>query len=203
MKKKILIILVYVLPLLSYGSEVTQENLFEYLNSKKFISANFIQTTEIETKIRSVQGSIKANRSGKFKIQYLEPILETISSDGKFLYKLDLELDQFDVVPQEDYFSNTPISIFISDIKDLKTLFHINGCKKKEKQTVCIIVPKSEDSFLEELALSFKKDNLASIRYSDSFGQTVTLKLNKIDWMPFDESELTLSIPEGIDVVYH
>jgi len=202
-KKKILIILFYFLPLISYGSEVTQENLFEYLNSKKFISANFIQTTEIETKTRSVQGSIKANRSGKFKIQYLEPILETISSDGKFLYKLDLELDQFDVVPQEDYFSNTPISIFISEIKDLKALFHINGCKKKEKQTVCIIVPKSEDSFLEELALSFEKDNLASIRYSDSFGQTVTLKLNKIDWMPFDESELTISIPEGIDVVYH
>ena len=53
------------------------------------------------------------------------------------------------------------------------------------------------------MALSFEKDNLASIRYSDSFGQTVTLKLNKIDWMPFDESELTISIPEGIDVVYH
>ena len=37
----------------------------------------------------------------------------------------------------------------------------------------------------------------------DSFDQTVNLKLNDINWFPFDDSEITLSIPEGIDVVYH
>ena len=40
-------------------------------------------------------------------------------------------------------------------------------------------------------------------QHLDSFDQTVNLKLNDINWFPFDDSEITLSIPEGIDVVYH
>ena len=29
------------------------------------------------------------------------------------------------------------------------------------------------------------------------------LKLNNISWSSFEESDLKISIPEGIDVVYH
>ena len=183
--------------------ELNQDNLFDYLDSKKYLAANFIQITEIDSKERIITGSIKANRSGKFKIEYQEPLKETISSDGKYLYRLDSELEQLDIIPHEDDFLNTPISILTLEMRDLKKLFLIDSCQTQQEETICTILPRGEDSFLEKLFLIFEQNSLTSIKYMDSFDQIVNLKLNDINWFPFDDSEITLSIPEGIDVVYH
>ena len=183
--------------------ELNQDNLFDYLDSKKYLAANFIQITEIDSKERIITGSIKANRSGKFKIEYQEPLKEIISSDGKYLYRLDSELEQLDIIPQEDDFLNTPISILTLEMGDLKKLFLIDSCQTQQEETFCTILPRGEDSFLEKLFLIFEQNSLTSIKYLDSFDQTVNLRLNDINWFPFDDSEITLSIPEGIDVVYH
>ena len=187
----------------NYSADINKDNLFEFLNSKQHITAQFIQTTEIDFKKRTVGGEIKANRSGQFKIEYKEPINEMISTDGEYLYKLDLELDQLDILPREDYFTNTPISIFISEIDDLNELYLVDYCEVKNNQTSCLITPKSKESFMEKLFINFIENNLVSLRYLDSFNQDVRLKLNNISWSSFEESDLKISIPEGIDVVYH
>lgn len=187
----------------NYSADINKDNLFKFLNSKQYITAQFIQTTEIDFKKRTVGGEIKANRSGQFKIEYKEPINEMISTDGEYLYKLDLELDQLDILPREDYFTNTPISIFISEIDDLKELYLVDYCEVKNNQTSCLITPKSKESFMEKLFINFIKNNLVSLRYIDSFNQDVKLQLNNISWSSFEESDLEISIPEGIDVVYH
>ena len=187
----------------NYSADINEDNLFEFLSSKQYITAQFIQTTEIDFKKRTVGGEIKANRSGQFKIEYKEPINEMISTDGEYLYKLDLELDQLDILPREDYFTNTPISIFISEIDDLKELYLVDYCEVKNNQTSCLITPKSKESFMEKLFINFIKNNLVSLRYIDSFNQDVKLQLNNISWSSFEESDLEISIPEGIDVVYH
>ena len=132
-----------------------------------------------------------------------EPINEIISTDGEYLYKLDLELDQLDILPKDDYFTNTPISIFISEIDDLKELYLVDYCEVKANQTTCLITPKSAESFMEKLFINFIENNLVSLRYLDSFNQDVKLKLNNISWSSFEQSDLKISIPEGIDVVYH
>jgi hypothetical protein len=64
-------------------------------------------------------------------------------------------------------------------------------------------MPKSKESFMEKLFINFIENNLVSLRYLDSFNQDVRLKLNNISWSSFEESDLKISIPEGIDVVYH
>jgi len=66
-----------------------------------------------------------------------------------------------------------------------------------------MIKPRTEESFLEKLSISFLKDELLYIQYTDSFEQTVRLNFEKPLWTKFDESDLVLSVPEGIDVVYH
>ena len=187
----------------NYSADLNKDNLFEFLNSKQHITAQFIQTTEIDFKKRTVGGEIKANRSGQFKIEYKEPINEMISTDGEYLYKLDLELDQLDILPREDYFTNTPISIFISEIDDLNELYLVDYCEVKNNQTSCLITPKSKESFMEKLFINFIENNLVSLRYIDSFNQDVKLQLDNISWSSFEESDLEISIPEGIDVVYH
>ena len=127
-----------------YSEEINHMNLLEFLNSKQFFSSNFSQLTIQDFKEREVQGKIRANRMGKFKIGYFEPIQEVISADGTFLYKLDLELEQLDVVPQEDVFEGTPISLFTSTIQDLNNLYTVKPCIELEDILMCEILPKSE-----------------------------------------------------------
>ncbi len=190
-----------------YGSvsaeSISQKNLFDFLNTKQFITTQFTQITTLASKERKVKGKLMANRSGKFKIEYFEPIRETISADGKFFYKLDTELEQLDVVPQEDYFDGTPINLFTSSVEDLKESYSVDSCTTTDKIVACTVKPKTEESFLEQLIISFLDKELLSIRYTDSFEQTVDLTFEKPDWTVFNDSDLLLFIPEGIDVVYH
>ena len=58
--------------------ELNQDNLFDYLDSKKYLAANFIQITEIDSKERIITGSIKDNNTEKFKSEYQEPLKEII-----------------------------------------------------------------------------------------------------------------------------
>lgn len=185
------------------AESINKNNLFEFLNSKQHITAQFTQITSLASKERKIQGKLMANRSGQFKIEYFEPIRETISADGNFLYKLDIELEQLDIVPQEDYFEGTPINLFTSSLEDLDKSYSVTSCTKLNDIITCIIKPKTEESFLEKLSISFKRNELLYIQYSDSFEQTVRLNFEKLLWSEFDESDLVLSIPEGIDVVYH
>lgn len=185
------------------SEQITKENLFEYLNEKQFLNTKFIQITIKNLKERVARGSLMATRTGKFKIEYLDPIREVISADKSFLYKLDLELDQMDVVPREDYFNNTPVSIFIEQLDGMKNLYSVDSCIKDEETIMCSIKPNDDESFVSMLFLEFLKNDLISLRYQDSFGQTVKLKFEDLSWKPFSESELLISIPEGIDVVYH
>lgn len=203
MKKLTSILLLLTVNVCLYSEEINHINLLEFLNSKQFFSSNFSQLTIQNFKEREVQGRIKANRMGKFKIEYYEPIQEVISADGTFLYKLDLELEQLDVVPQEDVFAGTPISLFTSSIKDLNDLYTVKPCVELVDILMCEILPKSEESFLEKLYINFKDSTLHSLKYFDSFDQIVELNFDRVIWLPFDESELLISVPEGIDVVYH
>ena len=201
---KILIIIIFGVFYGPISAEfINKDNLFEFLNSKQHITAQFTQITSLASKERKIQGKLMANRSGQFKIEYFEPIRETISADGNFLYKLDIELEQLDIVPQEDYFEGTPINLFTSSLEDLDKSYSVTSCTKLNDIITCIIKPKTEESFLEKLSISFKRNELLYIQYSDSFEQTVRLNFEKLLWSEFDESDLVLSVPEGIDVVYH
>ena len=186
----------------SYDS-INKENLFDFLHSKQYLKTNFTQTTSGDLNERTVTGNIRASRSGNFKIEYFDPIQETISADKEFLYKLDTELDQLDIVPREEYFKNTPISILISNLENLKKLYSIDSCSVENLLTVCSLSTKDENSFVEKILLQFVGTELNSLTYLDSFGQSINFDFGDISWEPFSENQLQISIPEGIDVVYH
>ena len=188
---------------LFFAEEINKSNLFDYFDNKNYLSAEFTQRTLQDGNERTVKGTIKAVRDGKFKIIYFEPMQEVIGSDGKSIFRLDYELEQMDVLPQEDYFKNTPISIFTSDVSSLSSLYQISYCDMVENTTICEIAPKSNDAFLEKLFLYFRNFELEELSYTDSFGQTVTLSFFNLSWRSFPNEDLEISIPKEIDIVYH
>ena len=146
---------------------------------------------------------MNATRSGNFKIEYFEPMKEIISADDNFLYKLDIELEQLDIVPREDYFKDTPINIFITELEDLNDTYLVESCINENNSVICTITTKDLDSFVDKLFLKFTANELTELSYLDSFGQSVTLEFDEISWKKFDEAKLFIEPPEGIDVVYH
>tara|TARA_Y100000996_G_scaffold331740_1_gene267994 strand:+ start:163 stop:750 length:588 start_codon:yes stop_codon:yes gene_type:complete len=185
------------------ASEIKADNLFQFFADKYFLETSFTQTTSIDFKDRQIRGKLNATRSGNFKIEYFEPMREVISADDNFLYKLDIELEQLDIVPREEYFQDTPINIFITELGDLDDTYLVESCLKEDNSIICSITTKDLDSFVDKLFLKFTANELTELRYLDSFGQSVTLEFNEISWKKFDEAKLFIEAPEGIDVVYH
>ena len=188
-------------PLLALDIKV--DNLFQFFADKYFLETSFTQTTFIGFKDRQIRGKLNATRSGNFKIEYFEPMKEIISADDTFLYKLDIELEQLDIVPREEYFKDTPINIFITELEDLDDIYLVESCINENNSVICTITTKDLDSFVDKLFLKFTANELTELSYLDSFGQSVILEFDEISWKKFDEAKLFIETPEGIDVVYH
>ena len=185
------------------ASNIKADNLFQFFADKYFLETSFTQTTSKDFKDRQIRGKLNATRSGNFKIEYFEPMKEIISADDTFLYKLDIELEQLDIVPREEYFKDTPINIFITELEDLNDTYLVESCINKNNSIICTITTKDLDSFVDKLFLKFTANELTELSYLDSFGQSVTLEFDEISWKKFDEAKLLIETPEGIDVVYH
>ena len=185
------------------ASDIKADNLFQFFADKYFLETSFTQTTSKDFKDRQIRGKLNATRSGNFKIEYFEPMKEIISADDTFLYKLDIELEQLDIVPREEYFKDTPINIFITELEDLNDTYLVEYCINENNSVICTITTKDLDSFVDKLFLKFTANELTELSYLDSFGQSVTLEFDEISWKKFDEANLLITAPEGIDVVYH
>ena len=185
------------------ASDIKADNLFQFFADKYFLETSFTQTTSKDFKDRQIRGKLNATRSGNFKIEYFEPMKEIISADDTFLYKLDIELEQLDIVPREEYFKDTPINIFITELEDLNDTYLVESCINENNSIICTITTKDLDSFVDKLFLKFTANELTELSYLDSFGQSVTLEFDEISWKKFDKAKLLIETPEGIDVVYH
>ena len=188
---------------LMFSENIKADNLFQFFEDKYYLETNFIQTTSVNSKDRQITGKIYATRSGNFKIEYLDPIKEIISADDSFLYKLDIELEQLDIVPREQSFKDTPINIFITEIENLSEIYDVESCLNDGEFVICSIKIRDEDSFVEKLFLKFYLDELTELSYLDSFGQSVSLEFDQMSWEKFSKEKLFIQPPEGIDVVYH
>lgn len=205
MKKYLILFLLPMLSLKVQLTEITPQNLLDLLDTREFIEAEFTQTTFKDTKERKIEGKIFASRAGKFKLIYLDPISEIISSDGKNLFRLDYELNQLDVFPLEEYFENmeSPINFFTKSSKDLSKVYEVDYCEDFEEKTICYITPKTNNSFLEKLLIEIDINTIYSISYKDSFDQNVKLVLSNLSWKELNDDDFNLDTPPQIDVVYH
>ena len=185
--------------------EITPQNLFDIFNSRSFISADFNQSTIQDEKERKIQGSILASRAGKFKVIYLEPISEIISSDGRNLFRLDYELNQLDVFSVEDYFANveSPISFFTKSSRELRKIYAVHHCDQTNEISICVITPKEDDTFLKKLFISLDINTIYSISYNDTFDQEVKISFTNLSWQNLSDEKFTFDMPPKIDIVYH
>ena len=183
--------------------DINESNFLEFLSSKEFISAKFIQTTNNNYQERKIKGELKANRKGMFKVVYGEPLNEIISSNGHQLFRLDKEIEQLDISSIDSTVSESPIGIFSSKPKELENIFLVTECSSEGNLLRCLLEPKLANSFLKFLSIELINDELNSLTYIDTFDQTVSLDFVTQSWKTILDKEFLLDIPEGIDVINH
>lgn len=175
--------------------------LFNSIEKHRFFSADFEQSTLQDKQKRYVEGKIIAHRSGLFKISYHEPLNEIIFSDGKDLYRLDVELEQINIQPLEELLTETPIGLFTLSLEKIKELFIIDNCKKNKTNYSCLLTSKNEESFIKWITIGIKNSFFDSFKYLDTFDQTVSLKFKNVSLSNIPLEEFKLIIPEGTDIV--
>jgi len=181
---------------------IQEENLFlKTLLNLNFYSATFIQKTFHDDKERRIEGNILANRTGKFKLTYTDPLNEIISYDGKNLYRYDKDLEQLTIQPSESILKETPIGLFSLNIEELRDLFLLSECKKNLDNFSCLLVNKDKNSIIPEIKVNLRNKVIDSITFVDSFKQTVFMEFRDINTNQFPEINLELIIEEGTDIV--
>ena len=185
------------------AGNINESNFLDFLSEKNYFSAAFIQTTFKDNKERKIQGEIKANRRGMFKVIYQEPLNEIISSNGYQLYRLDLEIEQLDITELDTTFSESPIGIFSSNRKQLEDIFMVKECLIDQEVATCVLEPKSDESFLKRASIELIEGKFSSLIYIDSFEQEVALDFTLVSWGKISDKAFMIEIPEGIDVVNH
>jgi len=203
MKKSILCCLSFLFFSSINAVNINESNFLEFLSNKNYFSAEFVQTTFKDGQERKIKGEIIANRRGMFKVIYLRPLNEIISSNGYQLYRLDKEIQQLDISAIDATFSESPIGIFSSNKEELEDLFTVEECLMDADIVTCVLEPKSDESFLKLASIKLIKEDLNSLTYIDSFEQKVVLDFSFVSWDRISDNAFMLEIPEGIDVVNH
>ncbi len=183
------------------NSSEGSDDLFRIIEKHQYFSAFFTQSTLQENNQRQVLGTIKANRSGKFKISYLEPLNEIMLSDGVDFYHLDPELEQLIIEPLENLLKDTPVGIFALKEEEIKKLFLVKECKKTKNTFSCMLISKNKESFIKWINIKTKDSTIDSLEYIDTFGQKVSLHFKDVSMTRISDNEFQLEIPEGIDIV--
>ena len=182
---------------------VTEQTFINYLSNLSSFSASFSQKTYADQIERVVQGEIKANRKGMFKLTYNEPLNEVLLSDAINFYRYDPELEQLEIRPVENLINETPIGLFSAQPDQFFELYNLNSCVSKENELLCVLDSRSQESYLKTIELSLLNNIITLLRYKDSFDQEVLLQFSDVSSKEIDAKEFHLNIPEGIDIVKH
>lgn len=186
-------------PLSSETNE--EEEFFNILSSHEFFSASFFQRTSKNELERNIQGKIIADRSGRFKLNYFEPLNEIIFSDGKDLYRYDPELDQAYVQPLDDLLMETPLGLFVLSTEELKQFLSLDWCKDIKPFMRCRLSFLKDISFVREIVVEIKDKVIHQLSYRDTFNQNVTLIFHNPSTEKIAPGQFQVIIPKGTDIV--
>ncbi|MDC0072886.1 outer-membrane lipoprotein carrier protein LolA [Gammaproteobacteria bacterium] len=182
---------------------VTEDTFINYLTNLNSFSASFSQKTYTNQMERVVEGQIRANRKGMFKLTYSEPINEVLLSDGISFHRYDPELEQLEIRPIENLINETPIGLFSAQSDKFFELYNLNSCISKKNKLYCVLESQSKESYLKTIELSLLNNTITLLSYKDSFDQEVLLQFSDVSLQEIDSKEFHLNIPEGIDIVKH
>lgn len=147
--------------------------------------------------LQSSQGHMWIMRPGRFRWDYETPYRQQLVADGQHLWSYDEDLEQVTVQSAAEVLTATPAMLLSGD-QPLEEVFNIQASGPERVQ----LTPKSDDSNVTGLQLTFAGGQLQRIEAQDTFGNTTTFTFFNLERNPELQPALFhFEPPAGADVV--
>jgi len=185
------------------GAATALDTVHEFFRDLHTLQADFHQrvlTSEGKVQQES-DGHVWIMRPGRFRWNYLTPYKQQLVADGRHLWSYDEDLAQVSVQPMDKVFSATP-AMLLGGNEPLEKVFTLKELPADGDTKQLLLTPKSDDSSVIEVRLSFDKQVLTRIEARDNFGNTTSFTFsNVVRNGPVDETIFNFTPPPDVDVV--
>ncbi|WP_129138309.1 outer membrane lipoprotein chaperone LolA [Modicisalibacter coralii] len=195
--------LLLMMPLAASADEAAAQRLTHLLDPLKTYAADFDQQIldGSGNRLQEAKGRMWLSRPGKFRWEVDAPYRQEVVSDGDQVYLYDPDLDQVTVQPLDKRVTHTPALLLSGSSAALTDSYKVSRTQQGAAETFTLI-PKTPDTLFESLKLTFRGEQLAGLRMTDSTGQQTAIRFDEVETNPrLEASRFTFEIPDGADVI--
>jgi outer membrane lipoprotein carrier protein len=211
---KTVIALLLLAPLKGYCGEQSRhaDLLNTYLSAITTLSARFDQNTIDQTAYDTTHdttdydGHLWMEKPNRFRVETINPSLQTLVSDGIDFWSYDEDLEQVVISRLNEDLNQVPILLFSSDIGSIQEAYNISGYTGESEDQLLlehfVLQPLSDLSLFHSLTLSFHLSKPVSITINATTGQITTVSLDDIDLNAvISVDRFNFIAPAGVDVI--
>ena len=190
--------------MLLFASQASAHKIDEFLDGLQTFQADFEQIVESGSGLTSpVYGVFYLKRPGRFRWDYKGDDAQLIVADGKRVWLLDRDLDQVSHQSQQRALRGTPAQL-LSDRGGVEKHFSIQRDYEADGLQWTRLIPKDEDSQMEQVSVAFEGNQLKRLEMTDKFNQTTRFRFTNTTRNPrLNASLFKFEAPPGFDVWEH
>lgn len=179
------------------------DSLHAFVTQTQTARAQFSQTV-VDRNGRTVSqtsGTMMFSRPGKFRWIYEKPYEQLLVGDGVKLWIYDKELNQVTVRALGQALGNTPAALLAGN-NEIEKFFTLKDVGAKDGLEWLEALPKAKDTTFEGIRMGFTGETLKRMEMKDSFGQTTTIRFDKLERNPkLGAESFKFAPPKGADVI--
>ncbi|MEJ6592201.1 MAG: outer membrane lipoprotein chaperone LolA [SAR86 cluster bacterium] len=177
--------------------------LIRQLDQLQTLSASFIQTTVNGQQhvVQQARGQLWVSTPGRFRLETLEPAIQTLVSDGETFWSFDSDLEQVIITRLQRDITQVPILLLGGDAKAITDEYQV-AYFSEDQHDFFVLEPREGGSLFESLTIVFAADTPVSIVLRDSLGQRTQIELTDVNRNhQIPSATFTLIPPVGADVI--
>lgn len=158
------------------------KRLSHYLSNLDSYEANFQQQLISGSRrlMETTSGRFLMKRPNRFRWQINAPYEQTVIADGKYIWSIDIDLEQVTVADIDESLANSPIMLLSQKNNQLQQYFSVELMEVESDLERFILKPNDSSSNFELIQLAFKDGILQLIELHDSLGQITIVTMSNI-----------------------
>ncbi|EDX88307.1 outer membrane lipoprotein chaperone LolA [Alcanivorax sp. DG881] len=180
------------------------DDLLDRLQTLKSMKGQFEQVVLDQggTHMQEATGRFQVARGNQFYWLTETPYEQMAASDGETVWVYDKDLEQVVVRPLSQDLGQTPALLFGGKPADVAKAFSISERDNQGSEVTYRLTPKGQDPLFDQLDVTFKGDEPASMRLQDALGQQTVIDFKSLTLNGGIDSDLFhFEPPEGTDVI--
>ena len=173
---------------------------------KRSFSADFTQESSLKALdiVDTARGRVWFKYPGRMRWEYLSPEKYEIITDGKTLWVYRPADRQVVIGDAAAYFSNGKGASFLSDMREIRSAFHVSASEDGNGGCTLTLVPLRKQADISSIAvhLSLPGFEIRDVVTRNEYGDETVITFDNIRFDPhMDDGLFRFSIPPGTDVI--